>query len=160
MKNECAPRGGKVLSAIESVLLTEKSNLRPPALDTKSGSWHSVTFADPRRVVRCSFAGGGADYREEWQAVGGIASVDHLLEFSTDKTPCPNALLDGLFEASIDGLVAVLITRNGTRLLVGYSEENRDERPLRIVRAAETVVLRSRDTARALSVHYESGITQ
>jgi hypothetical protein len=159
MKNEKTSRCGKVLAGIESILLTEKSNLRPPALDPKSGNWQSVTFADPRRVVRCAFAGGGVSYREELQAPGGIASVDHLLEFSADRMdPCPHARLGELVEASHDGLVAILVTRNGSRLLVGYSEEHRDERPLRVVRAAETVVLRSRDTAGALSVNYELGI--
>jgi hypothetical protein len=154
MKNETTRRCGKMLGGIRSILLTDKNNLRTPVFDPRSGTYSAVAFADPRRVASCSFAEGDVSYREEMQAAGGIVRVDHVLEFSTEGLdPGSDALLRKLV-ASCGGLVAIVTTRGDGRLLVGYSEESRGERPLRLARAAapETVVLRSRDGAKARSV--------
>jgi hypothetical protein len=166
MKTGYTHRCGKVLGGIGSVLLTEKSNLRKPSLDPVTDTYNAVGFSDPRKTALCTFAEGAGSYREELQAEVGIVCVDHILEFSTDRLDDEsNALVRSLIDASPGGVVALVTTRNGVQLLVGYSEENRDERPLRLTRSAassgrkptdaagETVVLRSKDCAKARIVN-------
>ena len=162
MKNGYIHRCGKVLGGIKNILLTEKSNIRSLKHDPRTGNYTDISFVDPGRVACCTFAEGSVSYQEDLQARNGIVSVDHALEFITDKMDEESGnLLRGLVKASYSGLVAIVTTRNDVRLLIGYSEENRDERPLRITRstassgkkhtdpAGETIVLHSCDTAKA-----------
>lgn len=121
-----------------------------------------LSLHDPRLVWQVRFAEGAARYREQTEAVGGVPTVVHTLEFYTDRIDRrSDGLLRRLSALSPRGLAAVVTTATGVRLLVGFSQEHGAERPLRLEqvsadtgrlpadRGGELVCLCSRDTAKA-----------
>lgn len=162
MNNGYTHRFGKNTGGIKQILLTPADNIASATVDPKTGRYRSLTLREPAKLAEYSFAEGAAQYREETGVRNGIPSVVHTLEFHTDRIDRESdSLLRYLNHASYTGLAAVVTTNNHTRLVVGYSEEHRAERPLRLSNVAtasgkahtdaghEAVSLTCRDTAKA-----------
>lgn len=152
----------KTIGGIKQILLTPVCNIREALPDPQSKNYSRITLHNPEKIAAYTFAEGAASYREETEVKNGIPSVLHILEFHTDKIDArSDRLIRELADASHCGLAAVVTTQNQARLLVGYSEEHRDEKPLRLEKCKassgrihtdpghEAIRLTARDTAKA-----------
>lgn len=103
-----------------------------------------------------------AEYSESVARVDGARVVRHRLAFGLERLDADSRrAVDELTAADPQGMVAVVVTNNGVKYLVGISRKFGRERPLRLDTAAatsgvrhsdaagETVVMISEDTCKA-----------
>ena len=152
----------KNLGGIKHILLTERNNIHRFIFDPGTDSYSGVEFIEPERATPCSFAEGAVSYAEDMRVENGIVSVVHTVEFVTDRMDeASRKLLSELTIATADGVVVIVTSRNDVRFVVGYSQESRGERPLKLAGTlsssgkkhtdpcGESVTLRSYDGTKA-----------
>lgn len=161
MKNGYTHRFGKSCGGVQHLLLSPACNIHHLEMIPSNGT-AVLKVHDPENIYSCVFAENGASYSEQIDNSGGIPSVYHRLEFHTDKIDRrSDTFIRMLTAASCCGWVAVITTCYPNRLIVGYSELHRAERPLRVETISadtgrgpansggEVIRLSSRDTVKA-----------
>lgn len=108
------------------------------------------------------FAEDTACYTEKWVAERGVSKVVHELSFVLPCIDHSSGSRVAELSSGVSGVVAIIETEEGVRLLAGYSEGFGIERPLRFAGCSSltgqspadvpqrTVILRSEDTSAAM----------
>ena len=148
---------------IRTLGLIDRNELATATYSTAEKGYVSVTLDEDCFFAKFEFREDEAEYKEEVLLSNGAWSVTHELRFTLDKmgNNCSPAIAT-LTNASLNGMIALVVTNNGDTFLVGYSPEFGKERPLRLHAAdgttgrklsdgtREIVVLRSEDVSKAM----------
>lgn len=149
------PSGG-----IVRVELIRASDFRGARFDAAAGCFTSPETVSP--FAGWSMREDGASYTEERKDDSGAPMIEHTLEMTLPGGPETRRAVAELSAASAGGLVAIVTTREGERLLAGYSRRFGTAYPLRLAAAvsaagespadipSETIVLSSLDADRSL----------
>lgn len=134
-KKVCKKASGGVLT----IGLIEKENFKGATLDADSDAYSAITLAAQSAFSKYEFLDDEAEFKEDTKRENGSAVVTKSLVF---KLPAMNAAsrkaVQEIIDASNCGLVAVVITPNGDSFVVGYGEDVKLERPLRISQSTGT----------------------
>lgn len=158
----CARRSG----GIRTIVLMEADKVTA-VYDAATDGYTSASAPEGNRAAY-SFNEDEAQLRETVSVASGSLSVTHELSFSLARMDAASRkAVEEMATASYCGLVALVTTNNGERLLVGYSPQFGAERPLRVSKCvgmsgqklsdptSESVTLVSTDTQKARSVAAE-----
>lgn len=131
----CKKASGGVLT----IGLIEKENFQGATLDDESGAYTALTLAAKSAFSKYEFLEDEAEFKEDTKRENGSVVITKSLVF---KLPTMNAAsrkaVQEIIDASYCGLVAVVITPNGDAFVVGYGEDVKLERPLRISQSTGT----------------------
>ena len=119
--------------------LIEKENFKGATLDADSDAYSAITLAAQSAFSKYEFLEDEAEFKEDTKRENGSVVITKSLVF---KLPTMNAAsrkaVQEIIDASYCGLVAVVITPNGDAFVVGYGEDVKLERPLRISQSTGT----------------------
>lgn len=131
-KNVCSKRVG----GIASILLARAGDISDIGYDPVSDSFGSVVTVAGAKFAGYSFIEDEASFTERTLRIDGAVKVEHELAFrlpgAGDAARRP---VVEMLDAS-EGLVAVVVTQAGDKLLAGYSHEFGAGRPLRMKRCS------------------------
>ena len=131
----CKKTSGGVLT----IGLIEKENFKGATLDADSDAYSAITLAAQSAFSKYEFLEDEAEFKEDTKRENGSVVITKSLVF---KLPTMNAAsrkaVQEIIDASYCGLVAVVITPNGDAFVVGYGEDVKLERPLRISQSTGT----------------------
>lgn len=134
-KKECK----KASSGVITIGLIEKDNFTSATLDEGNETYNAVTMVAESAFKKYEFLEDEAEFKEDVKRENGAVVVTKSIVF---KLPTMNAAsrkaVQEIIDASYCGLVGVVITPNNDAFIVGYGEDVKLERPLRISQSTGT----------------------
>lgn len=159
---------GKRSGGISSIELIEVAGIYEMDYDRDSDSFVYAEVEPDYSFKAYHFKEGEAEYSEQISVKDGLTMVTHKLVFSLERIDSESGrAIAELIAASKDGLLTIVTTSNGVRLMVGYSRKFGGERPLKLVSGdcstgrllgddtLRTIVLQSEDDAEAKRFDYQ-----
>lgn len=134
-KKTCYKSSGGVLT----IFLAEREKFKSATLDAESEAYSAITMETGGIFVKYEFAEDEAEFKEELKYENGSVSVVKSIIF---KIPNMNGTsrkaVSEIADASFCGMVSVVKTPNQEAFVVGYGEDVKLERPLRISQSSGT----------------------
>lgn len=134
-KKVCGKNNGGVLT----IGLIEAENFTGATVDSASNGYSALTLASQKYFKKYEFMEDEAEFKEDTKFENGSASVTKSIIF---KIPGMNGesgkAVQEIIDASYCGLIAVVTTPAGKTFLVGYGEDVKKERPLKLTQSAGT----------------------
>ncbi|MDY3978993.1 MAG: hypothetical protein SOZ00_03135 [Tidjanibacter sp.] len=127
----CSKRSG----GIKSLHLIEADKILSAAYNSLSGEFEALTLAEGALWAGYDFVEQSGSLTQTLAVAGGSTAVEHRLCFALHGIDQAARLAaDSLAESACKGIVAVVETLQGERLLVGYSVLFGGEKALRVER--------------------------
>lgn len=124
---------GKTTAGIVKVLIAKKGTITAATMDTADPeAYKSLTMKAGEGFVKYEFMEDECEFQENYKTENGITSVEQKLIFKLPgMTPETRNAVEEIAVASACGLEAA-VCRKGKVQIVGYDEEFKSERPLRL----------------------------
>lgn len=149
---------------VRALYIARSSDIIGVTYDPSGDNYTTIEMRE-NAFARFESREGEVIYREQISMATGMKVVVHQIEFSLSRMgDTTRRVVEELCSASLGGLIAVVETSVGERLLVGYSPKFGFERALKVVGGSATtgscfdddtleyVVLRSDDTDKARTI--------
>lgn len=131
----CTKSNGGILT----IGLIEKSAFVGATLDATSDNYSAITVAASKKFLKYEFQEDEAEFKEDSKFENNSAAVTKYVIF---KIPNMNAesrkAVQEIIDASYCGMIAIVTTPSGETFLVGYGEDVKAERPLRLSQSSGT----------------------
>lgn len=143
LKKTCYKSSGGVLT----IFLAEREKFKSATLDAEAEAYSAITMETGGKFVKYEFEQDNAEFKEELKYENGSLSVVKSIIF---KIPTMDAAsrkaVSEIADASFCGMIGVVSTPNKEAYLVGYGEDVKLERPLRISQSSGTTSKKLSDT--------------
>lgn len=130
--NNLNPTIGK--GGIESITLFNVEDIKSVEYNRNNNSFFNIQFNDNSRKITIPVSRGAAEYSEKTENRSGMLWVGHNLIFSLEGVDSQiNSEIRELVKYSENGVAAIVNTKHGAKILVGYSKKLMQESALRAV---------------------------
>lgn len=153
---------GKQTGGVRSLFLIEKDNIKALTIEAAKKAYSAIVLVAAAAFAKYDFKEDEAEFKETTKAENGSIMVTQEISFVLPKMgEASRIAVEEIADISPCGLVGVVVDNMGNARVVGFNEEQKDSRPLRLSQAegttgkalsdvsAETVTLTCNTTEKA-----------
>ena len=132
MKIDSNARSSIGKGGIQSITIFDVEDIKSVQYDKVNNTFFNLTLKEGANEVTILLSRGAAEYKEIAENSGGMLRVEHTLTFTLDGIMSKvSSDVRSIEEASQSGVAAIVETKQGTSILVGYSKKLRAESALK-----------------------------
>lgn len=130
---------GKQSGGVRSLFLIEKDKIKSFTQEAAEKAYSAVTLVADAAFARYEFKEDETEFKETTKVENGSVMVTQELSFLLPKMSKESrTAVEELADISPCGLVGVVVDNMGNARVLGYNEEQKDARPLRLSQAEGT----------------------
>lgn len=129
----------KTYAGVKAIYIVRQSELQTMQYNSVDDCFDSATLTAGISWDKYVFKENGAEFIQTMAYKNGLITVEKRVELTVNGTTSSiNSIIDKITETAVDGIIAIIETFDGEKLVAGYSHALEKSMPLRIEHASLT----------------------